>query len=1729
MRMSRKEKYVRARKKSRFTRAMAVVLAIMLVTYNMPYSAIAETETEPPAAEENYTLTVVNQDGAVANQEVVVQNKDGEVKFTATTNESGVAEFSDLAKTVFGEDFSFIIGEQSFVRTITEGKIEHLIFDITTGEVTTEEPPVEEEPPGGGEPPGEEQPQPIYTVTVNQAEGQTGTGKVSVNGTVYNDTPFEFKKPTKVEIVIEPESNSFIKSVSIDGEVQNVKDVDKPFTIDMGKIKESKTISVEFAVKTYKVNFKKYVNGELKDNNGQVIPTSGGVVTVNHGEANSFTMDPADGYHLEALRIDGEFEDFGNPDESGVYTYTFNEVTTDHEVEVIFEINVYDITATVEGSGTVEPASKKVNHGENVTFTFKPDTSHIVAQLFVNGVEISPDKITDEDDDGIFTYKEENISGNIDLKVKFEKVPPLTGEWQTYVTMEIVKGQLLKTYQQGGNEIMVFSKDAEVKLTPAAPYTTLAVSKSFPWFKDWIKELTIQKSRSIDELHVKEKGRWGHEIKLPGKLVFVFDTQSPALDKPAVTGPNEVKIEDTVWFSGKGTISGELENVTQEFDGVTYSTDIDKVYYSKGSDSGNEPLEAIFDPKTNTYTFETVDEDYQGTYKIWAVDLAGNVSQTEEITVHIDKTKPLLSEGKEAVTFNQKNDGLIAKTLNFLSFGTFFNNEIEITVKVQDEASGIKDIILTTDDDKAVPVQKSIVINGRTAEAVFTLDQTSFEGTFAVNVTDNVKNNNKIMVTKDNSNIEADNSGVVMIEKEAPSGKIVVQPKEGVSSNGGNQYNGDVTFEVTAEDTDSGVNTVIIDVNGMEFKHDYSDESEKLTGPIEYSVPTDDPDIKINEDGSYVISVYVIDNAGNTNKAETTILVDKTSPNIVDYTFAVQAGNGKFEAVGETAELKSSVELTQYGFYFKMPTKVTVTAEDPQVAHEFTSKVKSMVVYLRDHDNGKLYAVLANGSLKEISAADIDTLTPVATKDKLAFDVPAAFKGQIFAKATDHVNNTGAFETPDGTVVENPQQHAKETHIEFEKPKASFKDQNNLELYPNNVDVNLTVTDTYSGLSEIEWSVVSPHDTKNNQSGKISINNDKTYAKDSNAEGWKQTRTEKNLVTQMTKTLRVANNSNNIVIKVKMTDRAGNSSEEEIEFSIDKTAPAIEVTYDNNSPDPDFPDFYKADRTATIVITERNFNKEDVEHLITNKDGAIPSLSGWTTRTNSGNPDLTTHTATVRFAADGDYTFDIKFKDRAGNTAPPVMQSKFTIDKTEPKIAVSYSNNASVNGNYYNAPRTATISITEHNFEPGRIRVTGSATDNGKPAAFPGISGWRSNGDVHTATITYAADAKYSFDIDYTDKAGNVMADYRTEEFIVDNTAPKLEITGVKDKSANKGAVIPVISYSDTNFDKKAVSIKLSGANRKAVALDGKYADIPNGQMFAFNDFKKTKENDDLYTLTASLVDFAGNQTTQTIQFSVNRFGSVYAFDESLQAIEGKYVQNEQDIILTETNVDSLKKDTIRVKMTKNGTPVDLVQGTDYTVSESGGGGTWSQYKYVIGKALFASDGKYTVTLYSEDAAGNINENIDETKKAEISFGIDKTAPVITPIDIESGEQYPLETKPVTISIKDNLVLQDATIYLNDVEVAHQANGENYTFEIPSSNQKQKVKIVAVDAAGNELTKEVKDLLVSTNPIVRWYNDKKLFFGSLSSIGAIGVALTALLLFRRKKAVSESTIDEKVS
>ncbi|WP_294953158.1 carboxypeptidase-like regulatory domain-containing protein [uncultured Eubacterium sp.] len=1188
----------------------------------------------------------------------------------------------------------------------------------------------------------------------------------------------------------------------------------------------------------------------------------------------------------------------------------------------------------------------------------------------------------------------------------------------------------------------------------------------------------------------------------------------------------------------------------------TGASPIDRVVYTTSNDLDDDAirgLSTVAQLESGKYVF-TIDKSVEQnqTYYVYAIDKANNISLAKDIVVRIDTAEPNI----DGFAFEKLNASAPAKVINFLTFGLFCNEEIKVTATVSDTNgnanSQCNKIVFQMYSDNALgnkfgkPISVDVNVDENNTYTASTTIPMDFKGVIKAVVYDNAGNASaETMASKANCfpNTEndkmKDDNGLIMTEKQPPHISDITVNTTTPTANTKNWYNSkDITipFDVTDEtngDINSGLYSVVVNAYYNQSEKAYQtvtfneglgiDKDATKAEPnrhIDLTFGTDsDDNIPYQGDGQYKISVLVTDNCGNTATKEFTYYVDTTAAKIVSF------------ELGKDSE--GVVEETDYGYYFKNDVDVIVTVDDTVEGVKDISDACEVRYYTVDYSEPD--KPVASGSTTEgYTVAEYK-----ADQHQAIIPIRGNFKGQIYAWVIDNADNTSILAyngtsiapvKPDGSILESAAKHNDEEHIKFTKEASSFTTEDGTELYAGKVPVTINVIDTYSGIREIEWSVVAPYDTDNNQSGKVTVNNDKTYTDDSE-EGWKQIKTENNLVTEMERKITVNNNSNNIKVTVKMTDRAGNTSEQEIEFSIDTTKPAIEVTYDNNTPDESYKDIYKANRKATVKITERNFNEKDVIYNITNTDGVIPTISSWEAHKNTEAPDETYYTATIDYVADGDYTFDISYSDRAENPADKFAQHAFTIDKTAPVLtSVVYDNDDALkdgnNYRYFKADRTATITITEHNFDASRVEVIGTATDNGNPITFPAQLNadvdWEDKGDVHVAKINYSIDAKYTFEIKFLDMAGNAMDEVPVDEFCIDKTAPTLEITGVEDKSANNGTVAPIVTCTDTNFNKDAVKIELIGAKNSKVDYESSTKAIDNGQELTYKDFEKVQKVDDIYTLQATLTDYAGNETSKVITFSANRFGSVYTFDRYLLGIEGKFTNVKEDIIFTETNVDTLEKGSVKLTLFKDGTPVDLKEGTDYDVDPSGGNGKWSQYKYTVHKSLIDSDGKYRLRVLSKDIAGNNNDNTDETKSAEISFGIDTTKPIIVPIDLENGEQYPVEVKTVKAEIKDNLVLDKVTIYYgNEVkpgnEIKYTVEGETYTFDIPQKNEKQSVLFVATDAAGNIHELVVEDFLVTTNWFVRWYNNTPLFIGSIVGVVVVAIGVSAFIVFGKKK------------
>jgi len=661
-------------------------------------------------------------------------------------------------------------------------------------------------------------------------------------------------------------------------------------------------------------------------------------------------------------------------------------------------------------------------------------------------------------------------------------------------------------------------------------------------------------------------------------------------------------------------------------------------------------------------------------------------------------------------------------------------------------------------------------------------------------------------------------------------------------------------------------------------------------------------------------------------------------------------------------------------------------------------------------------------------------------------------------------------------------------------PKISLKAESGIEdIYNDDVKINIVVKDPQyikvcSGIKSVIYSVYCEG---------ILTYEEELYSYSKSVSGKKD-------LTHTYSTIRTVdaslNNSNHVEVKVTAVDNAGNSSTETLKLKIDVTPPVIEVVYQskNNSKDERY---FNSDRTATIIIKERNFDEQNVIITITNSNGTIPKISGFKEVTGSGNGDASTHIAVLNYTQDGDYSFKVSCTDLADNETSTGLD-QFIIDKTAPIISVKYDNNNSKNSNYYSAGRTATITINEHNFDKGRVEIISNQS----------INEWISDGDIHSTSITFGDTGTYHIGVRYSDRAGNEGIEYEEEIFHIDMIRPVIEISGVKDKSANNERVVPIITCIDNNLEIDGMDVIVKGSVNGEVFY--KYSRIHslNRETFIYEDFAYDKKVDDVYTMYIQAIDKAGNITVKSIIFSVNRFGSTYDLT-LLSNINGRYLKMVGDIIVSEINVTKIDLDTLKIKLFKDEEVLYLEPNRDFTVIEIRTDSLWYQYEYSIFSEHFVDDANYKIYISSVDHAGNKSENTLMNKQSNIQFSVDNTAPRILVFDLENDRTYNISRKEVGILVNDNIKLSKVMIDINGqaTEYSDAAALEKLPIILEASDTAQSIKITAEDAAGNITEKVIENFYVTKNLWIRLYNNKPLFYCSIIVLNLIFIAIIIMI------------------
>ena len=146
--------------------------------------------------------------------------------------------------------------------------------------------------------------------------------------------------------------------------------------------------------------------------NGSI--SNGGEKVVHRGDDITYYITANDGYQITQILIDGKLvtgSDFNQIIEDGFYT--FENVTSDHTIQVLFAKNIFTVTVTQSANGKIDYYTDTFEFGQNGTFIIRANSGYTIKCIIVDGQEIEINKTETQ-------YTFENISQDHTITAEFE-------------------------------------------------------------------------------------------------------------------------------------------------------------------------------------------------------------------------------------------------------------------------------------------------------------------------------------------------------------------------------------------------------------------------------------------------------------------------------------------------------------------------------------------------------------------------------------------------------------------------------------------------------------------------------------------------------------------------------------------------------------------------------------------------------------------------------------------------------------------------------------------------------------------------------------------------------------------------------------------------------------------------------------------------------------------------------------------------------------------------------------------------------------------------------------------------------------------------------------------------------------------------------------------------------------------------------------------------------------
>ena len=489
------------------------------------------------------------------------------------------------------------------------------------------------------------------------------------------------------------------------------------------------------------------------------------------------------------------------------------------------------------------------------------------------------------------------------------------------------------------------------------------------------------------------------------------------------------------------------------------------------------------------------------------------------------------------------------------------------------------------------------------------------------------------------------------------------------------------------------------------------------------------------------------------------------------------------------------------------------------------------------------------------------------------------------------------------------------------------------------------------------------------------------------------------------------------------------SSETSTEIVVDKTAPKIEITYDKEAPSADGNKYYPSNVQITVKVNDKWLDKTSSFVRVKKIDVAggevgVEPLNNW-----SGDLGDDEHVITFTTDGDGFYQVSVEANDMSKNH-DSAEGNKFGVDTTVPEVTLTFDENDPHNDKYYDKARTATITVTDFSFNEDEAKL---AVDEqiGKASA----SSWANTAvNVYTRTVSFEQDGKYTLKFNCKDKAGNSSNEVSEAEFVIDRTAPEINVS-YNSLTPGNGKY-----YKDT---------RIANVNIKEMSFDDKLVELAPqpvsdlGAMPAFNGFSSSDDRnvsqisfseDGTYGYIIKCKDLAGNTATEYMSdiFIIDKTAPEVNFSgvENFSANNGEVAPT---VVYGDKYID-IQASKVTLKGANNG-PVNV--GSSVKQIENGFAVSYSDFAH--DKSM---DDLYVLEATVCDMAGN-------QTKDELVFSVNRHGSVFVVGDVarKFNEKYYInQPKDITITEIniDELTQKDVSIS-RDGSIRELVNGKDYS------------------------------------------------------------------------------------